>query len=63
MINVSTIKKIVKKELDDVDNAILQITDQNLRKRVQKRIDERRAEGSRVNIDILNNVIERIKQE
>lgn len=63
LINVSTIKKIVKKELDDVDNAILQITDQNLRKRVQKRIDERRTEGSRVNIDILNNVIERIKQE
>ena len=50
-INTSIIKRIFSKEVDDIDNALLMISDKNLRARVQKEVDERRKSWTRLNIN------------
>ena len=60
----SAIKRIIKKKIDEIDNYILQnISDLNLRSRVQARVDERRKTGARLNMEILHNIIARLKSE
>lgn len=61
LINVSNIKKIFIKQLDEVDNALLQISDKNLRMRVQSEVDKRRKDWFRVNMDVYQNILNRLK--
>lgn len=64
LLSKSAIKRILKKKIDEIDNYILQnIPDLNLRSRVQARVDERRKTGARLNMEILQNIIERIQSE
>ncbi len=64
LLSKSAIKRIIKKKIDEIDNYILQnISDLNLRSRVQARVDERRKTGARLNMDILHNIIARLKSE
>jgi hypothetical protein len=44
MLSKSSIKRAFIKQVDEVDNAILQIPDKNLRMRIQTEIDKRRKE-------------------
>lgn len=63
LIAVSSIKRVESKKVDDVDNTILRIEDKELRHRVESRIKQRRLDWKRVNLEILNNVIESCKLE
>lgn len=59
----SSIKKISKRSLDEIDNYILtQITDKNLRARIESEVSKRRKQGDRLNMAILNNIIKRISE-
>lgn len=60
MLSKSSIKRAFIKQVDEVDNAILQIPDKNLRMRIQTEIDKRRKEWSRVNIEIFKNILNRL---
>jgi len=42
MIAKSSIKRAFVKQTDEIDNALLQIADKNLRARMQAEVDERR---------------------
>lgn len=61
-INTSFIKKIFTKNVDEVDNAILQIADKDLRSRVQNEIERRRKDWYRVNMDVYRNVLDRLNK-
>lgn len=61
-INTSFIKKIFTKNVDEVDNAILQIADKDLRSRVQNEIEKRRKDWYRVNMDVYRNVLDRLNK-
>lgn len=64
LLSKSAIKRIIKKKIDEIDNYILQnISDLNLRSRVQARVDERRKTGARLNMEILHNIIAKLKSE
>lgn len=62
MISKSIIKRVFIKQVDEVDNAILKISDKNLRMRVQAEIDKRRKEWSRVNMEVYRNVLNRLSE-
>ena len=62
-INTSIIKRIFSKEVDDIDNALLMISDKNLRARVQKEVDERRKSWTRLNMEIYKNILDRLTKE
>ena len=58
----SAIKRLFKKKIDAIDDYILQnITDKNLRLKVQCVVEERRKSGARLNMEVLLNIIERLK--
>lgn len=61
-INTSFIKKIFTKNVDEVDNAILQIADKDLRSRVQNEIEKRRKDWYRVNMDVYKNILDRLSK-
>lgn len=61
-INTDIIKRIFKKEVDEIDNALLQIADKNLRSRVQKEVDERRKSWTRLNMEIYKNILDRLSK-
>lgn len=61
-INTSFIKKIFTKNVDEVDNAILQIADKDLRSRVQNEIEKRRKDWYRVNMDVYRNILDRLNK-
>lgn len=61
-INTSFIKKIFIKNVDEVDNAILQIADKNLRARIQNEIEKRRKDGFRVNMEVYQNILDRLSK-
>lgn len=63
LLNKTAIKRIYPQKIDEVDNEILHIADKNLRARVQKQVDTRRAEGKRVNMEVFNNIINRLQNE
>ena len=60
MIAKSSIKRLFKKQADEVDNMIILINDKNLRARVHKEVDSRRKEWKRINKEILDNIIQRL---
>lgn len=63
MLAKSTIKRVFTKEVDEVDNLLLQISDKNLRARMKTALDNRIAEWKKVNAEIFNNVLERLQNE
>lgn len=60
LIAKTSIKRLFKKQADEIDNMIILINDKNLRARVQKEVDWRRKEGKRLNKEILDNIISRL---
>lgn len=60
-IAVASIKKVEFKTADDVDNAIIQIQNPDLKERVRTEIRKRREASLPVNLAILENVITRLK--
>ena len=56
-IAVASIKKVEFKTADDVDNAIIKIKNPDLKERVRAEIRNRKAQGLKVNLAILENVI------
>ena len=56
-IALASIKKVEFKTADDVDNAIIQIKNPDLKERVRAEIRNRKAQGLKVNLAILENVI------
>lgn len=61
-INTNCIKKIFSKQVDEIDNALLQIADKNLRARVQKEVDDRRRTWTRLNMMIYQNILNRLSK-
>lgn len=61
-INTSFIRKIFIKQMDDVDNAILQIGDKDLRSRVQTEVDRRRKDWFRMNMEVYRNILSRLSE-
>lgn len=62
MIAKSSIKRAFTKQVDEVDNAILQIEDKNLRMRVQAEVERRRREWYRMNMEVYKNILDRLSQ-
>lgn len=62
MIAKSSIKRAFVKQTDEIDNALLQISDKNLRARVQAEVDKRRKEWNRMNMEIFNNILDRLSE-
>ena len=62
MIAKSSIKRAFTKQVDEVDNAILQIADKNLRMRVQAEVERRRREWYRMNMDVYKNILDRLSK-
>ena len=62
ILNTSNVKNAFTKKADEVDNAILQIEDKELRTRVQTEIDKRRKDWSRVNIEVYQNILNRLSK-
>lgn len=61
-INTSFIRKIFTKQVDEVDNAILGISDKDLRARLQSEIDKRRKDWYRVNMEVFKNILNRLSE-
>lgn len=61
-IAVDRIKKLTVKQTDEIDNALLQISDKNLRARVQAEVDERRKTWWRLNMEIYKNILDRLSK-
>lgn len=59
-IAVASIKKVEFKTADDVENAIIQIKNPDLKERVRAEIRKRREKNLDVNLAILENVIARL---
>ena len=59
----SAIKHIYPFKIDELDNEILHIEDRFLRDRVKAEVNKRRAEGARLNMDVLHNIITRFTNE
>lgn len=60
LIAVSSIKRVEARQVDSVDNSLLQIADTNLREQATAEINKRRKNGDRVNLEILNNILDRL---
>ena len=63
LINVSNIKRVESKKVDNVENAILQINDKELRDRVRAEVKKRAKEWKVTNLEILKNILNRMKTE
>lgn len=62
LLNISNIKSVFTKQTDEIDNALLQISDKNLRARIQAEVDERRKTWSRLNMEIYKNILDRLSK-
>lgn len=60
LIAVSSIKRVEARKVDSVDNALLHIKDTELREQATAEINRRRRDWERVNIEILNNILDRL---
>lgn len=60
LINVSNIKRVESKKVDSVENSILQIKDTELREKVMNEVKKRKAEWKTTNLEILNNILNRL---
>ena len=63
LVNVSSIKRVESKKVDSVENAILQINDKELRDRVRAEVKKRAKEWKITNLEILKNILNRMKTE
>lgn len=63
LVAISSIKKIESKTADDIDNYIISIQNQDLKEAVRAELRKRRSEWKRINIAILQNIIEKLKPE
>lgn len=62
LINKSNIKRVFMKELSDVDKVIYSIEDKSLRERLQAELDKRMKDGLRVNVEIVQNILEKYQK-
>ena len=62
MIAKSSIKRAFTKQVDEVDNALIQISDKNLRSRVRAEVEKRRKDWYRVNMDVYKNILDRLSK-
>lgn len=60
LIAISSIKRVESRKVDSVDNALLQITDSEIREKVALEINKRRKNWDRVNLEIMNNILDRL---
>lgn len=60
LVAISSIKRVEARKVDSVDNALLQISDTDIREQATAEINKRRKNGDRVNIEILNNILHRL---
>ena len=60
LINVSNIKRVETKKVWSVENALLQIEDSALRDRVTIELNKRRADGKTTNMEIFQNILNRL---
>lgn len=60
LLNTSAIRRIFKKEVDDLDNHILNIQDKKIRDEVKRVVKERKEQWLRVNIGIVDNIVNRL---
>ena len=60
LIAISSIKRVESRKVDSVDNALYQIKDANIREQATAEINKRRKNWDRVNIEILNNILNRL---
>ena len=60
LINVSNIKRVESRKVDSVENAILQIEDTELREKVKMEVKKRKSEWRTTNMEILNNILNRL---
>lgn len=58
-INKSIIKRFYSKKVDEIENAILNIANKEIRDKVKVDIENRKKEGKRINLEILSNVIKK----
>lgn len=63
LVAISSIKKIESKTADDIDNYIISIQNQDLKEAVRAELRKRKSEWKRINIAILQNIIEKLKSE
>lgn len=61
-INKSTIKKFYSRKVDEIENVILNIGNKELREQVKKELENRKKEGKRINLEILQNIIQRYEK-
>lgn len=61
-INTTSIKRAFTKQVDEVDNALLQIADKNLRSRVRAEVEKRRKDWYRVNMEVYQNILDRLSK-
>lgn len=61
-INTASIKRVFIKEVDEVDNALINISDKNLRSRVRAEVEKRRKDWYRVNMDVYKNILDRLSK-
>lgn len=60
LIAISSIKRVEARKVDSVDNALIQISDTQIREQATAEINKRRKNGDRVNLEILNNILHRL---
>lgn len=58
-INKSIIKRFYSRKVDEIENAILNIANKEIRDKVKVDIENRKKEGKRINLEILSNVIKK----
>lgn len=63
LINVSSIKRVESKKVDNVENAIIWIKDKELRDKVRAEVKKRSREWKITNLEILKNILNRLKNE
>ena len=59
LINKSNIKRVFSKELSDIDKIIYSIEDKSIRAKIQAEIDKRIKDWLRVNVEIVNNLLQK----
>lgn len=62
LIAVSSIKRVEGKKVWTLENALLQIKDLEIREQATAEINKRKKNGDRVNLEILNNILNRLSK-
>lgn len=62
LIAVSSIKRVEGKKVWTLENALLNIKDLEIREQATAEINKRKKNGDRVNLEILNNILNRLSK-